>query len=228
MTLRFLVSSKLSVIFEMFYIVKEFIMRKLLILSIAILFFSCETTTDTTAFPTEPQTGIPEPLAKKGGGDEATFSVVFEGGVVEGAGCWTKILRKGSKTIQLQPVELTFNGVSDCLDGRPYEEILMIQRHDKNDPESARIMFWFEGPGLEGLTPELTYILVMDGTFDDHTNWPPAVDVPVTINLTSWHLDTEGNPKKYKNEACVLNPFPSSGFITVTVTRGAPPCPGGS
>ncbi|MEE9190444.1 MAG: hypothetical protein V3U16_06705 [Candidatus Neomarinimicrobiota bacterium] len=42
-------------------------MNKLFIASIAVFFFSCENVPDNTVFPTEPQAGIPGPLAAKGG-----------------------------------------------------------------------------------------------------------------------------------------------------------------
>ncbi|MEE9190622.1 MAG: hypothetical protein V3U16_07620 [Candidatus Neomarinimicrobiota bacterium] len=201
-------------------------MKKLLIVSIAILFFSCETNSDKTAFPTEPQTGVPGPLAKRGGGEIATFGIVFEGGVisVDGGGTWEdQVLRKGAKSIQSpygEPVELTFSGVSSCFDGDTDPGILMIQRHNKKNPTFARIMFWFDAPGEDPAT-ELLYILTMDGEFDPVKPWPPTVDDPINeITIDTWELKTEGNPKKYKAIPCELDdPSPSPGFIKVTVTR---------
>lgn len=194
-------------------------MKKLVIMAIAFLFFSCESTSDRKGLPTEPQSGVPQSLAKA---TIATFEVEFVGDVsnfYEFPHQWPQRVSSGTKRINTPhgeeiTLELKQN-IFHCFEGPTYTGYLLIGESKKNVRGTAQAWFWFYGEGNEESTGDVYYILQMYGDFIGE--WPLDVSDKVQtteITLDRWVLTTES--KRDKKNACTGNGSFSS---TVTVTR---------
>jgi hypothetical protein len=100
-------------------------MNKLFIVSIAILFFSCETTSDRTVFPTEPQDGIPESLAKKGGNDKGKERIIYTIDIIpmKGTPLDNNLINNCPETrTERGYYNINWEGLTQCVILKPYTD----------------------------------------------------------------------------------------------------------
>ena len=186
--------------------------------------------------------GIPGPPDGEDGGSGGTYLATFMvtiAGDVNGSEETTDEVKGGTKWINVpggkkMPLTLDFfrdggNGVwqppdwtpevlakcfSPNVEGSEITEGLLMVVKEKGVRHPSGALFWFPGFGTDGR--EVTYLLVMSGTFPDEEPWPPTLESgSITIPLHSWEMTAEGNKNK---TACTGN----SNFLkptSVTVTR---------
>ncbi|TFB11901.1 hypothetical protein E3V55_02515 [Candidatus Marinimicrobia bacterium MT.SAG.3] len=159
-----------------------------------------------------------------GGAEEATFAVTFSGDVSNATGephTWTRKLREGGNMISTpfdQPItlDMTFfktalNNGGECFKDGTYAGGLLIGEAKKNEPGTAKVMFWFEAN-------EVSYLLEMFGNFVVEVPWLLDVGETTTVKLSAWEMETESN--KFKSACTGNGPIGNDTFSsTVSIKR---------
>ena len=165
-------------------------------------------------------------LAADGGPRTATFTAEFDpqGNVTGVSGPTTKKLSANAINFPNTLLDLSFfcNGANGALDSAdaaacfPFPNgittgTLMVTKLERG-PYPSGAWFWFRGYGTDG--EEVTYLLVMAGTFHGEP-WSLTRESGSTeIHLGSWEMGTEGNKNK---TACIGDGlFPEETMVTVT------------
>ena len=65
---------------------------------------------------------------------------------------------------------------------------MVLKPKSRKVPDIARLEYWFKGELLES-GDVVTYLLVMEGKFDEPDNWPPTDFTTVSFNY--WELAAE-------------------------------------
>ena len=155
-----------------------------------------------------------------GGAEEATFEVEFSGDVAGGPHTWTRKLREGGNMISTpfdQPITLDMTffqkvpGGGECFNDGTYAGGLLIGEAKKNEPGTAKVMFWFEAN-------EVSYLLEMFGNFVVEGPWLLDVGETTTVKLSAWEMGTESN--KFKSACTGNGPIGNDTFSsTVSIKR---------
>jgi len=118
--------------------------------------------------------------------------------------------------MDLSQFEGTWDSGGVCFHEGLRDGIIVIYPQSSKSPLNAELIFWFNAP-LES-DDSVTYLLTMQGQFDEPDNWPPSVDDPqTTITLNYWEFAAE-NRKAQQQDCAGSSDFPA-GPWTVTVTR---------
>ena len=164
-------------------------------------------------------------LTAGGAANSATFMAELAGNVSGVSEPTTQKTKLSAKAFNFRntSLDLSFfhNGANGALDSDDAAAcfpdgvttgILMVTKLERG-PHPSGAWFWFKGSGTDG--KEVTYVLVMSGTFPDEP-WPPTPESDsIAIPLDSWEIVTEG--KKNKSACTGEGVFPDE--TTVTVTR---------